>query len=92
MATAIPMRTSPPKSNLVKNDIADQDDAAKVAENKIRAHELWRISHKIGMAYRSDGAPTTEPIAAGAICYDFANDDLYVCVARNTPTWTILAE
>ena len=93
MVAAYPVVVAPRAPGTI-NDISDQADANNADIGRVKAYELWRLAAKIGMAYHSAGDPstTTEPIAAGAMCLDTTNNDMYVCTARNTPTWTLLAE
>ncbi len=93
MVTANPIVTAPRTPGTI-NDIGDQGDADNADIGRVKAYLLWQLAAKIGMAYRSAGDPssTTTPIAAGAMCLDTTNDDMYVCTDRDTPTWTLLAE
>ena len=91
--TAYPIRGRLTRNKRTINDIGDQAaQTNKPSENRNRAMRLLELASKIGMAYRSNGEPNSSPIAAGAMCLDYANDDIYVCTDRSTPTWTALAE
>jgi len=93
MVTAYPIVAAPRAPGTI-NDIGDQAAADNADIGRVKAYELWRLAAKIGMAYRSAGDPstTTAPLAAGAMCLDTTNNDMYVCTDRDTPTWTLLAE
>ncbi|QDP56799.1 MAG: hypothetical protein Unbinned400contig1000_18 [Prokaryotic dsDNA virus sp.] len=60
---------------------------------RTKLNEMMRAAAKIGTLYTNAGDPAGEiPIAAGSLCFDTTNNDLYVCVARAAGTWTALAE
>ncbi len=91
---AIARRTQAPNNATARNDISDSGLTTNdVNTNKKIAHSLMKWAVRNNVFYSSAGAPTSGTVAAsGAICLDTTNQDVYVCVDRSTPSWTILAE